>query len=313
MDSVLTPLKSFFSLNPEYLHKLIASLLVLVLLWLLRQIVLYLVSRRSGDVRVRYGWRKASSYFTVLIGILILGRIWFAEFESVSVFFGLMSAGLAIALKDPIVNFVGWSFILWRRPFTVGDRVQIGDHAGDVIDLRLFQFTLMEIGKWVDADQSTGRLVHVPNGKIFTEELLNYSKGFQYIWNELPVLVTFESNWRSAKAVLMAIGSRHAEHLSKEAEEGVKEAARKFMIIYTVLTPTVYIKVKDSGVCLTLRYLCKPHKRRDSEHAIWEDVLAEFSGHDDIEFAYPTVRRYDNQREGKAGVQPRLRNDQGKG
>lgn len=273
--------------------------------------MLHFVAKRSDDVRVRYGWRKASSYFSVVIGILILGRIWFTEFESVSVFFGLMSAGLAIALKDPIVNFVGWSFILWRRPFTVGDRVQIGGHAGDVIDLRLFQFTLMEIGKWVDADQSTGRLIHVPNGKIFTEELLNYSKGFQYIWNELPVLVTFESNWKTAKTILMSIGYQHAEHLSKEAEEGVKAAARKFMIIYTVLTPTVYVKAKDSGVCLTLRYLCKPHRRRDSEHAIWEDVLAEFSRHDDIEFAYPTVRRYDNQREGKVGAKPRRRDDQG--
>jgi len=85
----------------------------------------------------------------------------------------------------------------------------------------------------------------------------------------------------------------------------VKEAARRFMIIYTVLTPTVYVKVKDCGVCLTLRYLCEPHRRRDSEHAIWEDVLTEFSQNTDIDFAYPTVRRFDNQREGKARAIPR--------
>lgn len=311
MDSTLAPLKSFYIVNTESLHKLIISALVILILWLLHRIVLGIVARRSDDVRVRYGWRKATSYFTVVTGILIVGRVWFAEFESVSVYFGLLSAGLAIALKDPIVNFVGWSFILWRRPFAVGDRIQIGDHAGDVIDLRLFQFTLMEIGKWVDADQSTGRLVHIPNGKVFTVELLNYSKGFQYIWNEMPVLVTFESDWKKAKAVLTTIASQHAEHLSKEAEEGVKEAARRFMIFYMVLTPTVYIRVKDNGVCLTLRYLCEPHKRRSSEHAIWEDVLDEFSRHGDIEFAYPTMRRYDNQREGKAGVQPQRRNDRG--
>ncbi|TFH64693.1 MAG: mechanosensitive ion channel, partial [Candidatus Zixiibacteriota bacterium] len=213
MDSTLAPLKSFYIVNSESLHKLIISALVIIILWLLHRVVLGIVARRSDDIRVRYGWRKASSYFTVVIGILIVGRVWFAEFESVSVYFGLLSAGLAIALKDPIVNFVGWSFILWRRPFAVGDRIQIGEHAGDVIDLRLFQFTLMEIGKWVDADQSTGRLVHVPNGKIFTVELLNYSKGFQYIWNELPVLVTFDSDWKKAKTVLMLIASQHAEHL----------------------------------------------------------------------------------------------------
>src|SRR5207247_865051 len=93
-------------------------------------------------------------------------------------------------------------FILWRRPFEVGDRVQIGPHAGDVIDLGLFQFTLNEIGAWVNADQSTGRIIHVPNGKVFTDPVANYNKGFRYIWNEVPVVVTFESDWRKAKQIL---------------------------------------------------------------------------------------------------------------
>ena len=76
-----------------------------------------------------------------------------------------------------------------------------------LIDLRIFQFTLMEIGNWVDADQSTGRIVHVPNGSVFVTPLANYAKGFQYIWNEIPVLVTFESDWRRAKEILEGIAN----------------------------------------------------------------------------------------------------------
>ena len=60
-------------------------------------------------------------------------------------------------------------------------------------------FSLMEIGNWVDAEQSTGRVIHVPNGKIFSEPLANYTDGFQYIWNEIPVLVTFESDWKKSQ------------------------------------------------------------------------------------------------------------------
>ncbi|MBZ0199912.1 MAG: mechanosensitive ion channel family protein [Ignavibacteriaceae bacterium] len=81
------------------------------------------------------------------------------------------------------------AFILERKPFTVGDRIQTGDVAGDVIDLRIFRFTRMEISNWVDAEQRTGRTIHVPNGKVFTEWQANYSTGFQYIWNEISVLV----------------------------------------------------------------------------------------------------------------------------
>ena len=93
--------------------------------------------------------------------------------RSLGTFLGLLSAGLAIALKDVVASMAGWIFILWRRPFQLGDRIQIGDRAGDVVDLRLFQFTLLEIGNWVDADQSTGRSIHVPNGAVFTEPLFN--------------------------------------------------------------------------------------------------------------------------------------------
>ena len=203
-----------------------------------------------------------------------------------------IAAGLAIALKDPLTNLVGWIFILWRRPFVVGDRIQIGQHAGDVIDQRIFQFTLLEIGNWVAADQSTGRVIHNPNGKVFTEALANYTTGFEYIWNEIPVRVTFESQWENAKDILQEIADRHAAHLSQEAADRIRLAARRFMIMYSKLTPIVYTRVEEDGVLLTVRYMCDPRKRRSSEHAIWEDVLRAFAEQPDIEFAYPTQRFY---------------------
>lgn len=188
-------------------------------------------------------------------------------------------------------------FIALRRPFAAGDRIQIGQHSGDVIDLRVFQFTILEIGHWVDADQSTGRIIHIPNGKIFSEPLANYGKGFDYIWNEIPVLVTFESNWKKAKEILQRIATKHSESLSEAAAEKVMTAAQKFMIFYSVLTPTVYTSVKESGILLTIRHLCEPRRRRTRSEAIWEDVLEQFGGEDDIDFAYPT-RRFFTAKEG---------------
>ena len=221
--------------------------------------------------------------------------ICFARFGA---FLGLLSAGLAIALKDPLTNIAGWLFITTRKPFSVGDRIQMGDNIGDVIDLRLFQFAIMEVGNWVDADQSTGRIIHIPNGNIFLQPQANYTKGFEYIWNEIPVLVTFESNWESAKSILEKIINRHAEHLTKTVEKQLKEATKKYLITYDHLTPFVYTSVRDSGVLLTIRYLCDVRKRRSSEHAIWEDVLREFAKNKDIEFAYPTTRFFNQRLEG---------------
>jgi small-conductance mechanosensitive channel len=120
----------------------------------------------------------------------------------------------------------------------------------------------------------------------------------------VPVLVTFETNWRKAKEILLEIASKHAEHLSKSAARQVRKAAQKFMIFYGILTPTVYTSVRESGILLTIRYLCEPRKRRGTEQAIWEDILDAFAKFDDIDFAYPTRRYFDNVAEGKAGTKP---------
>jgi small-conductance mechanosensitive channel len=291
-------------IDPDTQEKLLVTAAIVIVLWLVRLLVLVVVHRRSDDVRIRYRWKKTSQYVTVTLAAVIVGMIWIQGFRSLATYLGLLSAGLAIALRELVANFVGWAFILWRRPFEVGDRIQIGDTAGDVIDLRIFQFTLLEIGNWVDADQSTGRVIHVNNGKVFTESLANFSKGFQYIWNEIAVLVTFESDWGKAKEILAEIATKYGEELSTSAEEKVQEAARRFMIFYSKLTPTVYTSVRDCGVLLTIRYLCDPRRRRSTEESIWEEILHAFADNDDIDFAYPTQRFYDNLTEGKPGTKP---------
>ncbi|MBN1897635.1 MAG: mechanosensitive ion channel [Spirochaetes bacterium] len=292
-------LENSLHLSGKIQSDIISSIIIILVLFFTRRIVLKIAFRKIKDIRMRYRWRKTSAYITFAFGVILIGRTWFEGFGLISTYLGLVSAGIAIALKDPLVNLAGWAFVIWRKPFEVGDRIQLGNHAGDVIDLRIFEFTLMEIGNWVNADQSTGRIIHVPNGKIFTEVMANYSKGFQYIWNEIPVLITFESDWQKAKKILFKIVKKHAEYLSDSAEKKVKAAARKFMIFYSNLTPIVYTVVKDSGVLLTVRYLCEPRERRGSEQAIWEDVLKEFARHKNIEFAYPTTRFYNNLSESK--------------
>ena len=106
----------------------------------------------------------------------------------------------------------------------------------------------------------------------------------------MPVLVTFESNWTQAKELLLKIVKDHAEELSSSAEKRIIEASKKYMIFYQYLTPIVYTSLKESGVALTMRYMCDPRKRRGTEHNIWEDVLKEFARHKESEFAYPTQR-----------------------
>ncbi len=279
--------------------KLIATFIAIFMFIILRRLISHLAINRISDDHIRYKWQKSLTYTLFIFGFIIIGQIWFKGIQSVATYLGLLSAGIAIALKDPLTNITGWLYILWRSPFEVGERIQLGEQAGDVIDVSIFNFTLMEIGNWVNADQTTGRLIHVPNGQIFTQTLANYGRGFKYIWNEVPVLITFESDWRKAKDILDNIAKEHAAHLSKYAERKVREASKRFLIQNVDLVPEVYTTVAESGVELTIRYLCDPQKRRSSIQAIWESILEEFEFCDDIDFAYPTIRRFNNLQEGK--------------
>ena len=303
MENFYQWLEQITGFSPDLTSQLLKSVLIILGFIIINKIINRFIISKTGDVYSRYKWRKTQDYITFFIGFLIIGSIWVDEFKSLLTFFGLLSAGIAIALKDPITDLAGWFFILWRKPFEVGDRIQLGDNAGDVIDIRIFQFTIIEIGNWVDADQSTGRILHVPNSKVFLEVLANYSIGFNYIWHEIGVLVTFESDWQKTKKILVKIVNDKSEHISKAAAKKIKEASNKYMIFYKNLTPIVYTSVKDSGVMLTMRFLCDPRQRRGYDQAIWEEILKEFSKNEDIDFAYPTQRFYSNNIEGKPGME----------
>ena len=272
--------------------KVIGSVVIFVLLWLLKALVVSIAKRRITDSSKLYHLRRVIVYVYAILAFLLIGRIWIEGMDSVAQFLGLVSAGLAVAMHDTIANLAGWLFIMWRRPFKVGDRIQIGTVQGDVIDTRLLQFSVIEIGNWVDSDQSTGRIVHIPNSKALREPICNYETGFDYIWNEVPVLITFESDWKKAKGILSEIVTTKAGHLSKGMQQQIRRAAMKYLIYFEHLTPIVYTTVKESGVLLTMRYIVKPRERRGTEQEIWEAVLNAFDEHDDINLAYPTTRFY---------------------
>lgn len=304
MQEFQNSISEFISNSPSLAVQIVETLGVILLLWVIRLIAVRILQRNVESRKSVYKWRKNITYITFFVGTLIVGQIWFSALGSLGTFLGLLSAGIAIALKDPVTDMAGWLFMIWRKPFEVGDRIQVGDTKGDVIDIRVFKFTVLEIGNWVDADQSTGRVIHIPNHKVFTDDIANYTSDFEFVWNEMGVLVTFESDWKKAKKILQEIVDEACKEFVEQAREEVKKAERSYLIQYRYLTPIVYTDVKNSGINLTIRYLSNPRTRRSISQLLWETILERFAEHDDIDFAYPTIRYYDNPTEGKPGTTP---------
>lgn len=298
MNQIQAWIETELGLSPGLQIQILKTVIIVIALAIGYRIIRKILYRTINDTKTYYRIKKTIAYLFIILGIILVGRVWFMGIQSLTTFLGLFSAGVAIAMKDLIMNIAGWAYIVTKGPFNVGDRIEIGETSGDVIDVQLFEFALLETRNWVDADQSTGRIVYAPNRMIFNEPLFNYSTGIPYVWDEIPIYVTYESNWKKAKAILLDIAKRHGESISEEAEASIKEASRKFMIFNAKLDPIVYTSIDNKNcVILTIRYLCGYRNRRDSAEKVYEEVLEKFLIESDIEFAYPTERVYDRNRE----------------
>jgi small-conductance mechanosensitive channel len=274
-------------------RNLVVTFAVIVVLIALRWIIALVLRRRITDPEARYRSQKWVTYGVTTVVMIALVNIWLGGVEGVLAWLGIVSAGVAIALTDVLKNLAGWFYIVSRRPFKVGDRVEIKGVAGDVVDIRAFRFTVLEIGNWVTADQSTGRLVHIPNGQLFSDALANYTEGFPLIWEETGVLVTFESDWELAERLIgEVLASEAPDPKERQMATQIRKAANEYFIRYTHLDPTTYVSVLDSGVMITGRYLVAARERRGVNDRIWRGILHAFAEYDTVDLAYPTVRTY---------------------
>lgn len=153
--------------------------------------------RRFGRADARYKVRKFVVFAGYVAILLFLAILFEDRLGRLSVTLGVVGAGVAVALQDVVASIAGAFSIGFSKLYTVGDRVQIGDTRGDVIDIGLLRTTLMETGNWVSKDLYNGRIVRIPNSVILKVPIFNYSQGFRFIWDEIKVQFTTASDCAS--------------------------------------------------------------------------------------------------------------------
>jgi len=141
----MTWLSSILNIDAIFLEKLAISVFAVLLFWIIKQLIYVFITKRTANIFSRYAWSKSLGYAVFIFSALVLSRIWIKGITSLATFWGLLTAGIAIALKDIIADMAAWIFIMVRRPFLLGDRVQIGEIKGDVIDIRIFKFTIWRL------------------------------------------------------------------------------------------------------------------------------------------------------------------------
>jgi len=178
------------------LHRYLWGALAMVgVLSATRALEVYAIARLRSAVS-RFNLTRILRLLVGLALLFIVVSVLFVNWYAAVVSLGLISLILGFALQTPISSFIGWVYILLRRPYRVGDRIEIGNARGDVIDVSYLDTTLWEIGgRHLTTDHPSGRLIKFPNTNVLSNPVYNYSWPlFPYIWDEVKFHIAYESD-----------------------------------------------------------------------------------------------------------------------
>jgi small-conductance mechanosensitive channel len=267
------------------LSKLLQSIIIILTAYLLNVLIASLIKRRIQDIKHRYSLRKTISTLVSIATVGILIAVWFRETTSLIVAYGILSAGIAIALQDLLKSVAGGVIIFISGSFKAGDRIQVGNEIGDVLDIKIFYTTLMEIREWIDGDQYSGRIIQLPNSFVLNSTVKNYTRDFSFIWDEIHLMFTFDSNWKKAQEITLKITREITGQFKILARNELIGLGDKYLITPADVEDMIYTQITDNWIDMRLRYVVDPRKRRNIKNSINEKLLEAFAKEKDIEIA----------------------------
>lgn len=242
-----------------------------------------LIRRKITDSRSRYTATKLISIIELVLILATIALIWVNDIQALMVFFGIIGAGIAIALQDLFKNFGGSLTILLTGTYSVGDRIEIDGRYGDVMDIGIMNTTMMEIRGWVAGDQATGRLIIIPNGKILTESVQNFTRDHSFLWDEIQIPVTNDSDWKRAVTILTSIVEEETNEISQIAEKEIERIGEKFFLPKKDISPAVYITQTDNWILLSVRFVTYARERRAVRSRLNRLIIEAFEEEQNIE------------------------------
>jgi small-conductance mechanosensitive channel len=233
---------------------------------------------RSESISEIYNRRKKIRYTFFFTAVIALFITFYSKISYLPTILALSAAGLIISTKDITLNIFGWLMIHGSSGFKVGDRVEILGSKGDVVNIGLMRFTLLELNMDPHSDQSTNRLVHIPNNVVIINKFHVTFHSWDYVWDELKIYISVHGDWKKCEEVCTKVlNELFPEEKYKEVlEEKNRKMSEHYLIKLGKITPIVYTTIDDRKILLSLRYLTRVHEKRNNRTKISTQVLTEF-------------------------------------
>lgn len=271
-------ISKIIGIDSEYIKLTILTIFIFLFFGIIKAIIKKIYANLPVNDKKKFFRNRKIRIILTVVSFILVFLLWGEKLSGLITLISFISAGLTIAIREIIFNFFAGMYININRPFEIEDRIEIDDVMGDVISKHALGFEILEIGKRVYGEQSTGRIIHIPNSYIFTKTLKNYTKVFKYIWDEIKVDITLESDIKKTEEILYEIlfDNEILKEIPKKMEDAVDEAILEYRIYYNNLDPIIYIKIERAHIEMYLRYLVHPKKARDVRNEINMRIMEEY-------------------------------------
>jgi small-conductance mechanosensitive channel len=203
---VMLPVFNPFREYIPFVRKFSFSLFLIAVIFLISKVLERLINSQDSLEGDRYNLLRIVHFLAIVFSIIVVASFLFQNLYAAAVSFGLISLVVGFALQAPITSFIAWIYLIFRRSYLVGDRIQIKNFRGDVVEINYLDTSILEIsGDYLGNDRRSGRTIRFPNSLILKEEITNYSgPQMPFIWNETALQIAFTSDLPFVEECLLA-------------------------------------------------------------------------------------------------------------
>ena len=262
-----------------------ATVFIVTVLAIAKAVSVYAIGRIE-DPATTFTLRRILHLVVGIVIVLIGLSIFFANWYTALISVGVVSIIVGLSVQTPMTSFIGWIYILVRRPYRVGDRIKIGDATGDVIDVSYIDTTLWEFGgSFLSGDHPSGRVIKFPNAKVLGSVVYNYSWPlFPYIWNEIKFQIAYQSDLEFVARTMERIVE---EEIGEEMQERVgvyRDLLAKTPVneLEVRAHPRVFFRVDEvTWIDAIVRYVVPPREAGSVKTRLIPKLLAALNAEPD--------------------------------
>lgn len=268
--------KSLLHIENIYILNLLYSIVFYLILSIIRRLFNFINRKYVKDAKQIYIINKRNKRFFTIIYTIAIFIIWRKELKDIITLISFISAAITLAARDIIYNYFCGIYIKVTKPIKIEDRIKVGEMIGDIININAFNFEILEVD--VNTNQSTGKIIHIPNSQIFNSAIKNYNTAFKYIWDEISIAISLDSDFELAKEILLNLINNNEviKNIPTKAKSEIRHSTSEYRIYYNNLTPIIYTKIQDNKIILNVRFLIHPKKQRNVESDIYEQIITEY-------------------------------------